>query len=102
VRGIDFFGSKFWDIRTHLVDKLVSNNSVAQSPHEQSRALDLDTILNVQQRLVGFEVRLAVAVVIAYDMSAYDFYSLVPSSQSYWEFKNSQGSLRPCLEYSST
>jgi hypothetical protein len=80
VRGIDFFGSEFRNVRAHLANKLISNNRIAQSPHEQSRALDLDAVLNVQQRLVGFEVGLAVAVVVACDMSASDLYSLVPSS----------------------
>jgi hypothetical protein len=80
VRGIDLFGSKVRNIRAHLANKLISNNRIAQSPHEQSRALDLDAILNLQQRLVGLEVGLAVAVVVACNMSAWDLYSLIPSS----------------------
>jgi hypothetical protein len=80
MRGIDLSGSKLRNIGAHLANKLISNNRIAQSPHEQSRALDLDSILNLQQRLVGFEVGLTVAVVVACDMSAYNLYSLVPSS----------------------
>jgi hypothetical protein len=79
MRSINLFGSKLRNIRPHLANKLISNNRIAQRPHEQSRALDLDTILDLQQRLVSFEVGLAVAVVVACIMLAYDLYSLVRS-----------------------
>jgi hypothetical protein len=76
MRSINLFGSELRNIRPHLANKLISNNGIAQRPYEQSRALDLDAILSLQQRLVGFEVGLAVAVVVACDELAYDLYSL--------------------------
>jgi predicted NBD/HSP70 family sugar kinase len=102
VRGIDLSGSKVRNVRAHLANKLIRNNRITQSPHEQSRTLDLDAILNLQQRLVGFEVGLAVAVIVACDMSAVGLRKRGTQVPGLIRERNSQGPARPCLEYSST
>jgi hypothetical protein len=76
MRCIDVLGSKVWDASTHLTSELICHNGVAKSPHEQCRALDLGTILNVQQGLVGLEVGFAVAVVVACTLSVYGLASI--------------------------
>lgn len=68
MRGIDVLGGVFRDVLAHLVGKLVCDDEVAKSPHEQSRALDLNAVLNRQQWLIGLMVGLAVAVVVACEL----------------------------------
>jgi hypothetical protein len=66
VRGVDILGGQLRDVVTHLVGKLICDDGIAESPHEQSWALNLDAVLDRQQWLVGLEVGLAVAVVVAW------------------------------------
>lgn len=68
VRGINVLGGQLRNVLTHLVGKLICDDSIAKSPHEQSRALDLGAIFDRQQGFVGLEVGLAIAVVVACEL----------------------------------
>jgi hypothetical protein len=65
MRCINVLGGKIWNIRTHLVGKLIRNDRIAKCSHEQRRTLDLDAVLNRQERFVSLEIGLAIAVIVA-------------------------------------
>ena len=69
VRGIDILSGELRDVCTHRVSKLISDDGVAESPHEKSRALDLGAVFNRQQGSVGLPVSLAIAIVVACGLS---------------------------------
>ena len=95
MRSVDISGSVVCDVCTHLVGELVRDDSVAQGSHEKSGTFDLRAVLDRKQRLVGLEVGLAVAVVVACCLS-------VPCRSG--GLRGSKGHLQggPCFEYSST
>jgi hypothetical protein len=89
-------------VLAHLVDQLVGDNAVAQSPDEEDRTLDIKAALDAQERLVGLVVGWAVAVVVAcgWDVS--------PGYSYYWRPKHwcsmdvLHGAPSPFLAYCST
>jgi hypothetical protein len=87
-------------VLAHLVDQLVCDNAVAQSPDEQDRALDVDTALDAEKGLVGFVVGWAVAVVVACEWSVSSGYSWHPSITASMGILH--GAASPFLAYSST
>ena len=65
VRSVNVLHRQVRDIRAHLGNNLVSDNTVAQSPDKQCRTLDVETAFDAQKRLVGLVVGRAVSVVVA-------------------------------------
>ena len=65
VRSIDVLQSQVRDVLAHLVDQLVGDNAVAQSPDEQDRTLDVETAFDAQKGLVGLVVGRTIAVIVA-------------------------------------
>jgi hypothetical protein len=65
VRSIDVLQCQIRDVLAHLVDQLVCDDAVTQSPDEEDRTLDVETTLNVQKRFIGLVVSGAVSVVVA-------------------------------------
>jgi hypothetical protein len=63
--GINFSDRQIKNIDTHHANNLAGDHIILQSSNEQSRTLDPNTLLDIQQRPVGLEVRQTGAVVIA-------------------------------------
>lgn len=65
--SINLSNRQIRNIHTHHSNNLARDHIVPQRPDEKSSTLDPNTIVDIQQRPIGFKIREASAVVIACD-----------------------------------